>query len=137
MIEGRQYGEGSIGGMVLWDRDRWGGRFAWAPGASLSIGARATQGESAYLTGALGLDLRWYALGVLGLSLTPIRIEGGPKVRGDGGVRPLTPASTGPEGSQYYFQAGSRLGIAFNAGIVDILVQGPTLAWSSKPFGRP
>jgi hypothetical protein len=37
-------------------------------------------------------------------------------------------------GSQYYFQAGSRLGIAFNAGIVDILVQGPTIAWSSDPF---
>jgi hypothetical protein len=131
--EGRQYGAGSIGGLVLWDRDRWGGRFAWAPGASLSIGARTTSGESAYLTGAFGLDLRWYPLGVLGLSLTPVRVEGGPKVRGDAELDP-SPGVHGPEGSQYYFQAGSRLGIAFNAGIIDILVQGPTLAWSSSPF---
>ncbi len=133
VTEGRQYGSGSIGGLVLWDRDRWGGRFAWAPGASLSIGARVTSGESAYLTGAFGLDLRWYALGVLGLSVTPVRIEGGPKVRG-GSELDLTPGVHGALGSQYYFQAGSRLGIAFNAGIVDILVQGPTIAWSSTPF---
>ena len=131
--EGRQYGAGSLGGLVLWDRDRWGGKFASAPGASLSIAARATSGESAYLTGAFALDLRWYPLGVLGLSLTPVRVEGGPKVRGESELDP-SPGVHGPEGSQYYFQAGSRVGIAFNAGIVDILVQGPTLAWSSSPF---
>src|SRR5215472_11128477 len=32
-VEGRQYGGGSLGADVMWDRDRWGGRFAWAPGA--------------------------------------------------------------------------------------------------------
>ena len=42
----RQYGEGAIGAMVLWDRDRWGGKFLWAPGGSLSIGARRTVGDS-------------------------------------------------------------------------------------------
>ena len=131
--EGRQYGEGSIGGLVLWDRDRWGGRFVWAPGASLSVAARATEGESAYLTGVFGLDLRWYALRVLGLSITPVRIEGGPKVRGEDELD-TSPGVHGSPGSQYYFQAGSRLGIAFNAGIVDILVQAPTIAWSSSPF---
>jgi hypothetical protein len=131
--EGRQYGSGSLGGMVLWDRDRWGGKFVWAPGASLSIGARATSGESAYLTGAFALDLRWYPLGVLGLSVVPVRVEGGPKVRGQDELD-TSPGVHGSEGSQYYFQAGSRLGIAFNAGIIDILVQGPTIAWSSSPL---
>jgi hypothetical protein len=132
-ISGRQYGEGSIGAMVLWDRDRWGGKFVWAPGGSLSIGARRTLGDSAYLTGAFALDLRWYPLRVLGLSVTPVRVEGGPKVRGDD-VFDDSPGVHGSLGSQYYFQAGSRLGIAFNAGIVDIFVQGPTLAWTSTPF---
>jgi hypothetical protein len=131
--EGRQYGEGSIGGLVLWDRDRWGGKFVWAPGASPSVAARATEGESAYLTGVFGLELRWYTLRVLGLSITPVRIEGGPKVRGEDELD-TSPGVHGSPGSQYYFQAGSRLGIAFNAGIVDILVQAPTIAWSSSPF---
>src|SRR5262249_46195406 len=81
--EGRTDREGAVGGMLLWDRDRWGGRFVWAPGGSLAIGARRTSGDSAYLTGVLALDLRWYPLRVLGLSLTPVRVEGGPKVRGD------------------------------------------------------
>lgn len=133
VVEGRTYGAGSIDGMVLWDRDRWGGKFAWAPGGSLAVGVRATSGNSAYLTGALGLDLRWYPIRVLALALTPVRVEGGPKIRGqdeaDG-----SPGVHGAAGSQYYLQAGSRLGVAFNAGIVDILVQGPTIAWSSSPF---
>jgi hypothetical protein len=132
-VSGRQYGEGSIGAMVLWDRDRWGGKFVWAPGGSLSIGARRTVGDSAYLTGAFGLDLRWYPVRVLGLSLTPVRVEGGPSVRG-GDELDDSPGVHGKLGSQYYFQAGSRIGVAFNAGIIDILVQGPTLAWSSTPF---
>ena len=132
-VEGRTYGAGSIDSMVLWDRDRWGGKFAWAPGGSLGIGARSTAGNSVYLTGALGLDLRWYPIRVLGLALTPVRIEGGPKIRGQDEADD-SPGVHGPPGSEYYLQAGSRIGIAFNAGIVDILVQGPTIAWSSSPF---
>jgi hypothetical protein len=131
-IEDRQYGEGGFGAMVLWDRDRWGGKFLWAPGGSVSIGARRTSGDFTYLTGALALDLRWYPLGVLGLALTPVRVEGGPRIRG-GDLIDDSPGIHG-EGSQYYFQAGSRIGIAFNAGIIDIFVQGPTIAWSSSPF---
>ena len=100
---------------------------------SLSIGARRTVGDSAYLTGALALDLRWYPVRVLGLAVTPVRVEGGPKVRG-GDELDASPGVHGAEGSQYYFQAGSRVGVAFNAGIIDILVQGPTIAWSSAPF---
>ncbi|HEY4228880.1 MAG TPA: hypothetical protein VGO79_01845 [Thermoanaerobaculia bacterium] len=132
-VEGVPYGDGSIGGAVMWDRDRWGGRFVWAPGASVAIGARRTSGESAYLTGVFDASLRWYALRVLGLSLTPVRLEGGPKIRGDDQLDP-SPDVHGPLGSQYYFQAGSRLGLAFNAGIIDLLVEAPTLAWSGKPF---
>jgi len=132
-IEDRQYGEGGFGAMVLWDRDRWGGKFLWAPGGSMSIGARRTSGEFTYLTGAFALDLRWYPLGVLGLALTPVREEGGPRIHG-GDLIDGSPGIHGGEGSQYYFQAGSRIGIAFNAGIIDIFVQGPTIAWSSSPF---
>jgi hypothetical protein len=132
-VEDRQYGEGGFGAMVLWDRDRWGGKFLWAPGGSVSIGARRTAGEFTYLTGAVALDLRWYPLGVLGFALTPVRVEGGPRIRG-GDLIDGSPGIHGGEGSQYYFQAGSRIGIAFNAGIIDIFVQGPTIAWSSSPF---
>ena len=132
-IAGQTYGAGSIDGLVLWDRDRWGGKFEWAPGGSLAAGVRATSGESAYFVGALGLDLRWYPLGVLGLSITPVRVEGGPKVRGDSELD-TAPGVHGVLGSQYYLQAGSRVGVAFNAGIIDILVQAPTIAWSSHPF---
>jgi hypothetical protein len=132
-VSGRQYGLGSIGGGLMWDRDRWDGRFVWAPGVSLAIGARRTSGESTYLTGVFGMGVRWYVLGPLGLSLTPVRIEGGPKIRGEP-EEDLSPDVHGSPGSQYYFQAGSRLGIAFNAGIVDILVEAPTLAWRSRPF---
>jgi hypothetical protein len=129
----RQYGGGSLGGQVLWDRDRWGGRFEWAPGGSLSIGARNTSGESAYLTGVFSLGVRWYLVRVLGLSFTPVRLEGGPKIRAKEEFDP-SPDVHGSPASQYYFQAGTRLGIAFNAGIVDILVEAPTLAWRSQPF---
>jgi hypothetical protein len=134
-VEGRQYGFGSIGGQVMWDRDRWGGRFVWAPGASLAIGARTTSGESGYLTGVCSVGLRWYVLRVLGLSITPVRIEGGPKIRGKDEIDP-SPDVHGSPGNQYYFQAGTRLGIAFNAGIVDLLVEAPTLAWRSHPFNN-
>ncbi len=129
----RLYGLGSIGASLMWDRDRWGGRFVWAPAVSLALGARRTSGESAYLTGVLAAGFRWYALGPLGLSLTPIRIEGGPKIRG-AAEDDLSPDVHGSPGGQYYFQAGTRAGIAFNAGIVDILVEAPTLAWRAHPF---
>jgi hypothetical protein len=132
-VEGVFYGDGSFGGQLLWDRDRWGGRFLWAPGGSLSIGARRTSGEFVYLTGIFTLDLRWYPLGVLGLSLTPVRIEGGPQIRGPDQLD-TSPGVHGSVGSQYYFQPGSRLGIAFNAGIVDLVIEAPTLAWTGSPF---
>ena len=132
-VAGRQYGAGSIGGSVMWDRDLWGGRFAWAPSASLAIGARRTSGESTYLTGEASLGLRWYLVRVLGLSITPARVEGGPKIRGDEELDP-SPGVHGELGSQYYLQGGSRIGVAFNAGIVDILVEAPTIAWRPDPF---
>jgi hypothetical protein len=132
-VPGRTYGGGSINGIVLWDRDRWNEKFVWAPGGSLGIGARRTSGESTYLTGVFALEVRWYVLRVLGLALTPVRVEGGPKIHG-GDEDDTLPGVHGSPGSQYYLQAGSRIGIAFNAGIVDILVQAPTIAWSSSPF---
>src|SRR5215471_5794548 len=134
-VEGRQYGGGSLGAQVMWDRDRWGGRFEWAPGTGLAIGARNTSGESTYLTGTFNLGLRWYVLRVIGLSLTPVRIEGGPKIHGKDELD-LSADVHGSSGSQYYFQAGSRAGIAFNAGIIDILVEAPTLAWQSSSSKR-
>jgi hypothetical protein len=132
-VPDRVYGLGSIGGSLMWDRDRWEGRFAWAPALSLAIAVRRTSGESTYLTGVFGAGLRWYALGPLGLSVTPVRIEGGPKIRGQEELDP-SPDVRGSPGSQYYFQAGSRFGIAFNAGIIDLLVEAPTIAWRSHPF---
>ena len=134
-VEGREYGGGSIGAQVMWDRDRWGGRFLWAPGASLAIGGRNTSGESTYLTGVFAVGLRWYVLRVIGLSLTPVRIEGGPKIHGKEELD-SSPDVHGSPGSQYYLQAGSRAGIAFNTGIIDILVDSPTLAWQSSPSKR-
>ena len=132
-VPNRLYGLGAIGGKLMWDRDRWDGRFALAPAVGLAIGARRTSGESAYLTGIFSAGLRWYALGPLGLSLTAVRIEGGPKIHGQS-ENDLSQDVHGSAGSQYYFQPGSRLGIAFNAGIIDLLVEGPTIAWRSQPF---
>ena len=132
-VPGRPYGLGSVGGKLMWDRDRWDGRFASAPAVGLAIGVRRTSGESAYLTGVFSAGLRWYALGPLGLSLSAVRIEGGPKVHGRS-ENDLSQDVHGSADSQYYFQAGSRLGIAFNAGIIDLLVEGPTIAWRSQPF---
>ena len=132
-VAGRHYGQGLIGGELAWDRDRWGGRFQWAPAVSLGVGTRRTSGDSAYFTGALAASLRWYALGPLGLALTPVRIEYGPKVSGKSQVDE-SPGVRGSADNAYYFSAGSRLGIALNVGIVDILLEGPTLAWESSPF---
>lgn len=130
---GRAYGLGTLGGSVMWDRDRWGGRHDWTPSVSLALGSRRTSGESAYLTGVFGVGLRWYPLRVLGLSVTPVRIEGGPKIRGRDEDDPSADVH-GSVGAQHYLQAGSRLGVAFNAGLVDLLVEAPTIAWRSKPF---
>ena len=40
--------------MVLWDRDRWGGRFLWAPGAFVSLGNGLIQDRMATLVGSAG-----------------------------------------------------------------------------------
>jgi hypothetical protein len=132
-VEDRIYGLGIVSGEVMWDRSRWGGRFEWAPSVSLGIGARRTSGESSYLTGVLGIGARWYVLRILGLSLTAVRLEGGPKIRGEEEADP-SPGVHGDAGSQHYFLAGSRLGIVFTAGLVDLLVEAPTIGWTSKPF---
>lgn len=131
---GRVYGLGTLAGIAIWDRDRWGGRFDWAPSLSLAIGSRRTSGESEYLDGVLGAGFRWYLLRVLGLSVTLVRVEGGPKIRG-GGETDSSPDAHGSAGSEHYLQAGSRAGIAFSAGLVDLLVESPTIAWKSRPFG--
>ncbi|HET9793023.1 MAG TPA: hypothetical protein VFS34_01075, partial [Thermoanaerobaculia bacterium] len=132
-VEGRHYGHGLIGGELAWDRNRWDGRFPWAPAVSLGVGNRRTSGDSTYFTGAFAASLRWYALGPLGVALTPVRVEYGPKVSGKSEIDP-SPGVHGSPGSPYYFSAGSRLGFAFNAGIMDILLEGPTLTWESSPF---
>jgi hypothetical protein len=132
-VEGRNYGLGLLGGEVAWDRNRWRGRYEWVPAVSLAVGHRVTSGDSKYLTGTFAATVRWYALKVLGLSLTPVRVEYGPKVHGESEID-TSPGVRGSPGSQYYFQAGTRLGVVLNAGIIDILVEGPTLAWDSSPF---
>ncbi len=132
-VEGQKYGLAALGAELAWDRDAWGGKFEWVPAASLTVGTRATSGDSAYLTGALGASVRWYFARPLGLSFTPVRIEGGPKVRGNSEAD-ASPGVHGGAGSQYYLQAGSRLGLALNTGIFDLVVEGPTLAWTSTPY---
>ncbi len=133
-VPGTNYGLGMLGAEMSWDRDRWGGRYAFTPAVSLEAGIRRTSGESAYFTGTLGLGVRWYFLGPLGLSVTAVRVEGGPRVRGGGDVD----TSQGVHGSPsdaYYLQAGSRIGVALRLGIFDLLVEAPTIAWTSDPFG--
>jgi hypothetical protein len=133
-VPGTEYGLGMLGAELSWDRDRWGGRYALTPITSLEAGIRRTSGESAYFTGTFNLGGRWYFLGPLALSVTAVRVEGGPRVRGGGGVD----TSQGVHGSPsdaYYLQAGSRIGLALRLGIFDLLVEAPTIAWSSDPFG--
>ena len=127
------YGFGGLGASVFWDRDHWGGRLPSAWGLSLLLGDRHTTGTNRYLVAALSGEFRWYVLGGLGLSIVPARVEIGPKVTGTYDADP-SPFVVGQPPGQFYFQAGSRLGIALNAGIIDLLVQAPTLAWSSQPF---
>lgn len=133
-VDGRGYGLGMLGAELTWDRDRWEGRYAFTPVVLLSAGFRNTSGESTYLTGTFGLGIRWYFLGPLGLSVTPLRLEAGPKVRGRGQTDGSTGTHGGP-GSEYYFLAGSRAGIALRLGLLDLLVDSPTVAWTSDPFG--
>ena len=134
-VEGKNYGLGMLGAEMSWDRDRWGGRFAFTPVVSLAAGFRATSGESVYFTGTLGLGVRWYFLGPLGLSVTAVRVEGGPKIRGTGETD-TSAGVHGSPGSEYYLLAGSRLGLALRLGIFDLLVEGPTFAWTSDPVGN-
>jgi hypothetical protein len=130
---GTLYGYGGLGASVQWDRDRWGGLYPTAWGGSLFIGDRRTSGAVSYLTAAASLEWRWYFLKVLGLSVVPARVEYGPRVTGLDDVDP-SPFVHVRSPRPYYLQAGSRLGFALTAGLVDLLVQGPTAAWSSHPF---
>jgi hypothetical protein len=133
-VGGRSYGLGMLGVELLWDQDAWGGHHAFSPVVSFSVGVRNTTGESSYLTGTVGLGVRWYVLGPLGISVTAVRIESGPKIRGKDEVDPSTGVH-GPPGSEYYFLAGSRAGLALRLGIVELLVDAPTIAWAPDPFG--
>jgi hypothetical protein len=133
-VEGRTYGLGMLGAEFTWDRDRWGGRHAFTPVLSLSAGFRNTSGDSTYLTFTAGLGVRWYFLGPLGLSITAVRVEAGPKVRGTGETDDSTGVHGAP-GSEYYLLAGSRIGLALRLGVLELLVDSPTIAWTSEPFG--
>jgi hypothetical protein len=133
-VDGRTYGLGMLGAELLWDQDAWGGFHAFTPVVSLSAGVRNTTGDSSYLTGTAALGIRWYVLGPLGLSVTAVRVESGPKIRGKSETDPSTGVH-GPPGSEYYFLAGSRLGLALRLGIIELLVDSPTIAWTSEPFG--
>jgi hypothetical protein len=127
------YGYGGLGASVFWDRDHWGGRFPTAWGLSLFVGDRHTTASYRYLVFTASAEWRWYFLGLLGLSVVPARVEVGPQVTG-GDVDDASPYVYGTAPNQYYFQAGSRLGLVVNAGIIDLLIQAPTLAWNSHPF---
>jgi hypothetical protein len=130
---GTVYGAGALGVAAMWERDRWGGRYPSAWGASLLIGGRSTSGSAKYLTAAAALEWRWYLLKIVGLSVVPARVEYGLRVEDRNYDDPSWDVyGTSPH--QFYFQAGSRLGAALNAGLFDILIQAPTLAWRSKPF---
>ena len=133
-VAGRSYGLGVLGVELVWDQDAWGGHHAFTPVVSFSAGIRNTSGESSYLTGTVGAGVRWYFLGPLGLSVTAVRVESGPKIRGKGEVDPSTGVH-GPPGSEYYLLAGSRAGLALRLGFIELLVDGPTIAWTAEPFG--
>jgi hypothetical protein len=126
-------GLGALGAWWMWDRDPWGGRLPTGVGCSLEFGLRSTSPETSYVTAAAAAELRWYFLPSLGLSFVPVRIEGGPKVRGMA-ITDDAPGVHGSQGDQYFLQAGSRFGVALSAGMVDFLVQAPTLAWQASPF---
>lgn len=121
-------GMGGLGVSVAWDRDPWKRSLPTAYGGAATLGIRRTTLENRYLVLSLAPEGRWYFLHPLGLSLVPIRIEVGPRVTGSS-----NDPSREVSGS-IFFQAGSRLGLAFTGGIVDLLVQGPTLVWRDNPF---
>jgi hypothetical protein len=131
-LPGRFYGGSVLGAAVSWDRDSWGKRYPTAYGGSLEFGLRNTSADFRYVTGVVGIELRWYPVSILGVSFVPVRLEAGPRVTGAG-------VDSSPDvhtygGNQYYVQVGSRLGLAFSAGLVDLLLQAPTLPWRSDPW---
>jgi hypothetical protein len=131
-IPGRFYGDALMGAAVVWDRDPWSQRYSTAYGGSLEFGLRNTSSDFRYLTGAVGIELRWYPVSILGVSLVPARLEGGVQVTGTGVDQARDVQTAGGRG--YYVQAGSRIGAAFRAGIIDLLVQAPTLTWRTNPW---
>ncbi len=133
-IAGRSYGLGMLGAEMEWDQDAWGGHHAFTPTVAFSAGIRNTSGDSSYLTGTVALGARWYFLGPLGLSVTAVRAESGPKIRGKDEVDTAIGVH-GPPGKEYYFLAGSRAGLALRLGFIELLVDGPTIAWNANPFG--
>jgi hypothetical protein len=126
-------GLAAVGVRLMWDRDPWGGRLPTAYGGSLEVGIRSTSPETSYLTFVGAAELRWYFVRSIGISLVPVRLEGGPKIRGIG-IDDGAPSVHGTPPNQYYLMAGSRLGLVLSAGMVEFLVQAPTLAWQASPF---
>ena len=124
----------ALGAQLAWDRDPWGGRLPWAYGGSLEIGLRSTSKDTSYLTATGAVEFRWYLFKALGLSLVPVRVEAGSKVRGLAVADDAPGVHGSRPGGQYFLQAGSRLGVGLSAGMVDLLVQAPTLAWQASPF---
>jgi hypothetical protein len=133
-VAGESYGLGMLGAELVWDTDRWARRYPVTPAILLSAGLRKTSGESMYSTGTAAFGLRWYFLGPLGVSVTPVRVEGGPKVLGKGEAD-VSVGVHGSLGSEYYLLAGSRAGLAVRFGVLDLLLDSPTIAWNSDPFG--
>ena len=130
-IAGHYYGDAVIGASVTWDRDPWGKRYPTSYGGSLQSGLRSTSADFRYLTGVAALEVRWYPLPILGVSLVPVRFEAGPQVTGTGVDSSPDVRTRGAH--QYYLQVGSRLGLAFSAGLIDLLLQAPTLPWRTDP----
>jgi hypothetical protein len=126
-------GLAALGARLMWDRNPWGDRLATAYGGTLEMGIRSTSPDTSYLTLTGALEARWNFLSWLGLSIVPVRIEGGPKVRGIS-IEDTANGVRGSAPSQYYLQAGSRIGVALSAGMIEVLVQAPTLAWQATPF---
>ena len=55
-------------------------------------------------------------------------------MRGGGDVDTSQGVHGSPNGA-YYLQPGSRIGFALRLGIFDLLVEAPTIAWTSDPLG--
>jgi hypothetical protein len=123
-------GLGALGARLMWDRDPWSNPIATSYGGSLEAGLRSTGQDSSYLTAALAAEFRWFFMPSLGLSFVPVRVEGGPKVRGVA-IPDAAPGTHGSPEHQYFLQVGSRIGVALSAGMVDLVLQAPTLAWQA------